>query len=366
MAAYDITEVENIALNPLGVRGGSISLIDSTHFVGAISQTSTADGYVGTYSLDGSYQIALIDQIEQDTDTGVDNAVIVYDSSHFVLAYGGSGSDGFIKTFSFDGSYDNITEISSVEFDTINGTQNDIDLIDSTHPIVVFRGTSDDGFVSIFTIDGSDVISETSTYEFDTVQTSDPKVKVIDSTHALICWVDSLGDGNAQVITWDGSYVISTVGSAFEFSAANTEGLSLEKLDTEYYALSYRGEVGTDVYVKILRVNTSSSYALSEIDNEILSTNTANYTAITKLQDGLLLVVYGDNTVTDMFVRTLTYDGSYSLTQRTAFRYSTSLQSYTQVRRIDDNHALYQDLNTYRVFAVELPVTFTPKVMMIN
>ena len=45
------------------------------------------------------------------------NSLVKIDDTHFILAYTGTDNDGFIKTFSIDGSY-NITQISSLEHDT--------------------------------------------------------------------------------------------------------------------------------------------------------------------------------------------------------------------------------------------------------
>ena len=45
------------------------------------------------------------------------NSLVKIDDTHFILAYTGTGNDGFIKTFSIDGSY-NITQIKILEHDT--------------------------------------------------------------------------------------------------------------------------------------------------------------------------------------------------------------------------------------------------------
>ncbi len=93
--------------------------------------------------------ITEIDSLEHDTTNGIYNSLVKIDDTHFILAYAGYGTDGFIKTFSIDGSY-NITEIDSLEHDTTNGTLNSLVKIDDTHFILAYQGTDDDGFIKTF------------------------------------------------------------------------------------------------------------------------------------------------------------------------------------------------------------------------
>lgn len=74
------------------------------------------------------------------------------DSTHFILAYAGSGSDGYIKTFSIDDNY-NVTEINSLEHDSANGTENSLVKIDDTHFALAYNGTSSYyGYFKIFSM----------------------------------------------------------------------------------------------------------------------------------------------------------------------------------------------------------------------
>ena len=74
------------------------------------------------------------------------------DDTHFILAYRGPDDDGFIKTFSIDSSY-NITQISSLEHDTDNGSHNSLVKIDDTHYILAYTGLDGDGFIKTFFVE---------------------------------------------------------------------------------------------------------------------------------------------------------------------------------------------------------------------
>ena len=87
--------------------------------------------------------ISILDTLEHDTLNGTYNSLVKIDSTHFMLAYAGDGDDGYIKTFSINGSYD-ITEIDSLEHDDVLGTWNSLVMIDSTHFMLIYHGSSDE------------------------------------------------------------------------------------------------------------------------------------------------------------------------------------------------------------------------------
>jgi len=76
-------------------------MIDTTHFILAYMGDGL-DGYIKTFSINGSYEITELHELEHDTDYGGYNSLVMIDTTHFILAYTGDGSDGFIKTFSVE------------------------------------------------------------------------------------------------------------------------------------------------------------------------------------------------------------------------------------------------------------------------
>ena len=94
--------------------------------------------------------ITELKSLEHDTVYGQYSSLVMIDSTHFILAYAGDSTDGYIKTFSVDGSYD-ITEIDSLEHDTAYGQYNSLVKIDATHFILAYTGDGNDGYIKTFT-----------------------------------------------------------------------------------------------------------------------------------------------------------------------------------------------------------------------
>jgi len=160
-AAYDVSELNSIEHDTAQGTDNSLVMIDSTHFILAYTGTGS-DGYIKTFSIDGSYAITELSSLEHDADLGQHNSLVMIDNTHFILAY---MSDvypylGYIKTFSIDGSYA-ITELSSLEHDTAFGYYNSLVMIDGTHFILAYAGedtdagTTYDGFIKTFSVEGA-------------------------------------------------------------------------------------------------------------------------------------------------------------------------------------------------------------------
>ncbi len=99
-----------------------------------------------------NFDITQLKSLEHDTTNGTFNSLVKIDDTHFILAYTGPDGDGFIKTFSIDGSY-NITQLKSLEHDTDYGGNNSLVKIDDTHFILAYAGTGADGFIKTFFVE---------------------------------------------------------------------------------------------------------------------------------------------------------------------------------------------------------------------
>ena len=169
-------------------------MIDSTHFILAYAGTDY-DGFIKVFTIDGSYVITQTSSLEHDIVNGRDNSLVMIDSTHFILAYKGADNDGFIKTFSIDGSYA-ITQESSLEHDIVGGYgNNSLVKIDSTHFMLARTEADDDGFIKVFSINGSYEITQESSLEHDTVNGESNSLVKIDSTHFILAYQGSGDDG---------------------------------------------------------------------------------------------------------------------------------------------------------------------------
>jgi len=235
--ADNITMVDSLGY--ISSRGywNSLAKIDSTHFIWAYMGDSD-DGYIGTYSVDANADnITAINTLEHDTGNGTYNSLVMIDSTHFILAYAGSGSDGHIKTFSIDGSY-NITEEGSLEHDTGNGTYNSLVMIDSTHFILAYTSDSTTGYIKTFSIDGSYAITEIDSLQHEAASCSWNSLTKLDSTHYALAYTGVDDDGYIKVFKINGAYSISQTGvieQETDYAAYN----SIVAIDSTHIALAY-------------------------------------------------------------------------------------------------------------------------------
>jgi len=250
-APYDITQIDSVEHDTLNGISNSLVQIDSTHFMLAYAG-SGSDGFIKTFSIDGSYNITEIDSLEHDTLNGTYNSLIQIDSTHFMLAYAGSGVDGFIKTFSIDGSY-NITQIDSLEHDTVNGDYNSLVKIDDTHFMLAYDGTATDGGqVKTFSIDGSYNITQIDSLEHDAITGFDNSLVKIDDTHFMLAYAGSGNDGFIKTFSIDGSYNITQIDS-LEHDTVNGNYNSLVKIDDTHFILAYSGD-SSDGFIKTFSI----------------------------------------------------------------------------------------------------------------
>ena len=191
--SFILTQVSSVAV-PTTINRGSLVLINSTHFLLA-TQISSGETTISTYSIDGSYAMTEIDNIYVDSGTGTISSyamsLVAIDSTHFALAYTEYLStvySGHIKTYSIDGSY-NLTEIDDLEHDAVEGLNSSLVLVDSTHLMLAYTGDDDDGFVKVFSFDASaDNITQISSREYDDYVGEWPSLIEIESGYYMLAY----------------------------------------------------------------------------------------------------------------------------------------------------------------------------------
>ncbi len=90
--------------------------------------------------------------LEHDITQGYDNSLVQVDSDTYALAYAGTGGDGFISTFTISADGSTVTEVATLEHDTVNGYDNSLVQVDSDTYALAYAGPDSDGFISTFTI----------------------------------------------------------------------------------------------------------------------------------------------------------------------------------------------------------------------
>jgi hypothetical protein len=165
----------------------SLVQVDSDTYALAYAGSGN-DGFISTFTISSSGVITAVktqslgNNLEHDTDNGTVNSLVQVDSDTYALAYAGSGLDGYISTFDIAADGTTITEITSLEHDTDNGTYNSLVQVDSDTYALAYAGDSTDGFMSTFTID-TFVATPTTTKSSDCYDCTPP---VLQSSHITI------------------------------------------------------------------------------------------------------------------------------------------------------------------------------------
>jgi len=296
--SYNVTEIDSFEYDISAGERPNLIQLDSTHFVAAhqiTPQIGTDDGYVTTFAVDGIYNINKNDTLEHAPNGGgASNALVKIDDTHFMLAYSGGGNDGFIKTFSVDVSY-NITQIDSLEHDTSFGFFHSLAQIDSTHYMLAYQGgAGSTGIVKTFSIDESYIITQVDVLVHDTLTNSglNNSLVKIDDTHFMLAYETRNNRNVVTTFSIDGSYNI-------------TEIDSLEHDDV-----------------------------LANVSNSLVQMSSTNY----------MLAYTGPDT--DGFIRTFSIDGSYNITQRATTEFDTTQASFNSLVQIDSSHYILAYLST--------------------
>ena len=340
MAAYDIVQLKLLE-HDVGIgEHNSLVMIDTTHFILAYAGTGD-DGYIKTFSIDGNYDITEIDSLEHDGANGEENSLVKIDATHFILAYRGSGEDGFIKTFSIDGSYDNITQIASLEHDATYGLENSLVMIDTTHFALAYRGTSGlDGFIKTFSIDGSyGTITEIDHLEHDTTTGLNSSLVKIDATHLILAYAGTSGyDGFIKTFSIDANCDNITQIEYLEHDTANGRHNSLVMIDTTHFILAYRGGASYYGYIKTFSID--GSHAITEIDSLEYDTSAGTSNSLIMIDSTHFALAY-TGTDLDGYIKVFSIDASYdTITQVSSLEYDTSDGNYNSLVMIDSGHLI--------------------------
>lgn len=332
-----ITEIASLEYDTDVSTWNSVVKIDATHFIVAYAGTD-GDGFIKTFSIDGSYgSITELDSLEHDTVSGLYNSLIKIDDTHFMLAYTGSGTDGFIKTFEIDGSY-NITQLQSLEHDTSDAYDNSLIKIDATHFALAYSGTSSiTGRLKIFTTNGSyTTITQTSTMQFAANPAFQHSLVLVDSAHLLLAYQGAGSDGFIQSFSIDGSYNVTSINTLEHDTTGNFHN-SLIQIDSTRYALASRCDNGgTNGKLKVFTLD--GSFNITETTSYTFQSGSISYTSLVK-SGSIYCLAYADS-ANDGFLKTFTLDGSFVFTEVDSLEYDTDIALYNSLVSIDDTHLM--------------------------
>ena len=358
-AAGDITAVKtqvegnNLEHDTERGRYSSLVQVDSDTYALAYKGGAGGGAFISTFTIsaDGS-TITKVDSLEHDTNAdATTNSLVQVDSDTYALAYSGPGGDGFITTFTISSDGSTITEVDSLEHDTTLGLSNSLVQVDSDTYALAYVGADRDGFISTFTIsaDGS-TITEVDSLEHDTTEVTHNSLVQVDSdTYALAYTQNSSADGYISTFTIDSDGNITAVktqseGNNLEYDAETGTDNSLVQVDSDTYALAYRGSE-FDGYISTFTISADGS-TITEVDSLEHDTERGAYPSIVQVDSVTYAVAYSGSGA-DGFISTFTIDSDGNITavktqsEGNNLEHDTNKAEYNSLVQVDsDTYAL--------------------------
>ena len=254
-----ITEVATLEHDGTFGRYNSLVQVDADTYALAYAGSSN-DGFISTFTIpaDGS-TITEVATLEHDTINGFDNSLVQVDADTYALAYSSGGNDGFISTFTIPADGSTITEVATLEHDTVFGRYNSLVQVDADTYALAYAGSGDDGFISTFTIpaDGS-TITEVATLEHDTANGEYNSLVQVDADTYALAYAGSGDDGFISTFTIpaDGSTITEV--ATLEHDAVFGRYNSLVQVDADTYALAYEGN-WSDGFISTFTIDTAAA-----------------------------------------------------------------------------------------------------------
>lgn len=363
--AYDITELDVLEHNAIRGTAHSILKIDDTHAIVAYGGGSNVRLTVETFSVDGSYNITLIDSLEKVPGT-LSTSMVQIDATHFLVVQGGS-DNGNAVVYSIDGSY-NITEVDAHEFWNRSTESVSLIKIDTNNYIVAFTGgtviSGNQGQLQHLTVaDSTYNISSGVSYSPQEGVWEDNALALLDSTHIAHTFIDAADDGQVRTLSLDGSYVATPI-DTHEYSTSVQSGSvdNMVLVDATHLLLSY--VVPTTFATGLVSLSFDGSYILTEIDH-VTSTifrNPIPFAAI----DSTNYFSAGLGATTVGVAGVITLDGSYNITEGDDYEFDSAAGVYgVKVIHLTGNYYMAgysgagQD-GFVSTFSVEPLATFSP------
>ena len=260
-----ITEVDSLEHDtdtnghPINKNGAnSLVKVDSDTF--ALAYTGADDdGFISTFTIDSDGNITAVrtqsegNNLEHDTTRGWNNSLVKVDSDTVALAYTDVWGDGIIKTFTISSDGTTITQVESLEHDTVYNADNSLVHVDSDIFALAYNGAGQDGFISTFSIDSDGDItaiktqSEGNNFEYDDRYGYHNSLVKVDSDTVLLAYVYSWEGspyGKFSSFTIDSDGNITEVINSYTFNLGATKYISALQVDSDTYAVAWTNYQG--------------------------------------------------------------------------------------------------------------------------
>ena len=334
----DGTTITELATLEHAVNNGqhnSLVQVDSDTYALAYAGNDN-DGWINTFTIpaDGS-SITKVTQLEHAVNNGQYNSMVQVDSDTYAVAFTGNNNDGWISTFTIPADGSSITKVTNLEHDKVNAIYNSMVQVDSDTYALAYTGPADDGWISTFTIpaDGSS-ITEVDTLEHDTVRGTHNSLVQVDSDTYALAYASTNVDGFISTFTIDSDGNITAVktqseGNNLEHDTNHGGYNSLIQVDSDTYALAYQGDA-TDGFISTFTIDSDGNITAvktqSEGNNLEHDTDSGRYNSLIHVDSDTYALAYSGSGG-DGFISTFTISAADATSSSTSSTPSTTSSS---------------------------------------
>ena len=234
------------------------------------------DGFITTMEIPSTGMVAAISTTKFDTSRCHDPDIVHVKGDYYAVAYEGFNESGFVRTLKInkDGSIGvfSLGEAvvpfkDSLIFEYAGGFEPSIKkLVDNKYGIA-YRGPGNDGFLKTLEIRDDGEISDSvlSTLEFDTDNSYQPSLLRINENTCTISYRGYYGDGIIRSLDVLSSGEIGSIIDSQEFDVFDCLDADVIKIDSDIYALVYRG-LDNDGYLRTIQIQSDGSISDDVID----------------------------------------------------------------------------------------------------
>ena len=226
-------------------------------------------------------------------------SAIKVDSTHVWVFYRGSGNDGFTQVFSVniaDGSF--AADGTELEFDTTEGSLDTAQIIDSTHAVNFWRGTNNNGYCQVFELDddltasGLEIVIRFSATT-DTLN-SQPSSQLLNDSHIALFWGTS-SKGVASLIRFDKD--LGTIANLVdsEFPAWLTSSALIDNYGNDYFvAVFWNNTTDNKGNARTLKFSTDSQIISVQSNGLEFTDSLTGDHAVVYVNDGIVVDLWND------------------------------------------------------------------------
>ena len=257
------------------------------------------------------------------------------DSDTYAIAHQGQSQDGWIETFTVSADGTSITEVARLEYDTQKSKWSSLVQVDSDTYALAY-GNNNGAQICALTIsaDGSTItLAQTLLHDSDASQEVKNSIVKVDSDTYALAYRGSGSDGyiTTFTISADGSTITEV--ASLEHDTQDGDWNSFVQVDSDTYALAYSGS-GDDGYITTFTISSDGA-TITEVASLEHDTDNGTWNSLVQVDSDTYALTYA-GTDADGYIKTFTIssDGS-TITEVASFEHDAGNGEGNSIVQLD-------------------------------